>query len=537
MRNAPQANWRQIGILLLVVCSGEPAHGVTLQFAGRTWAVKQSATPVGPGPNRFSSRPEDVWSDESGLHLTVQKTGPDWYSTEVILTESLGYGTYTLQTESRQDILDANAVFGAFTWDPFGGGTIPGNPNREIDFEDSRWGNPADSANSQVVVQPYYVPGNRQRLTLPDLSADRRLTRFFTWSPGKVEFTTLRGHHSPTDYPAEDVIHQYVYANDGSDHVVPVPGRENFRFNLWLYDSLAPAGDAPVEVLVTDFQYAPLPESPHAVLFDFESGSQGWGSYGAITTDSGLLPSGSVGQGRFHTADFSLPDEGNFGIVDVSPASQDLSEFVGLSIDALLADVPGQPAFAGNRELEIVVATGQGAAEEEFFAPSVILSDNYQTYSVAFAEFHSAATSLPPTVEQLRDVTVKMVVLNSNGTGTAVLKYDQITGLTSLENADFNHDARIDGVDFLIWQRNSGAPGAQATGDANYDGKVDQTDLSIWQESFGQRRGAAAVHFIALSEPASIVPLATAMVVLGSFLLPRRRAVLRGRRCEQFRRS
>lgn len=234
------------------------ASAATLQFAGRSWTIKQANSPVGPGPNRFSGSPNDVWSDDAGLHLTIHKTGAYWYSTEVILNESNGYGTYVFQTNSRQDILNPNATFGAFTWDSAGGDTIPDNPNREIDFEDGRWGNAASPTNSQVVVQPYYLNGNLQRITLPNLSEDAALTRFFTWSPGKVEFYSLRGHHSPTDFPAESVIHHYTYVANGTTRRVPTPGAENFRFNLWLFRSTAPVGEAPVEVLVNDFAFLPL---------------------------------------------------------------------------------------------------------------------------------------------------------------------------------------------------------------------------------------------------------------------------------------
>lgn len=242
----------------LVITTESVSRGATLPFAGRTWTIKQSNSPVGPGPNRFSASPNNVWSDAAGLHLTIRKTGSIWYSTEVILNESLGYGTYMFQTTSRQDILDANATFGAFTWDSAGGDTIPDNPNREIDFEDGRWGNAADPTSSQVVVQPYYLNGNLKRITLPDLSEDAALTRFFTWSPGKVEFYSLRGHHSPTDFPAESVIHHYVYIANGTSRRVPTPGAENFRFNLWLFQSTAPAENQPVEVVVNDFAFLPL---------------------------------------------------------------------------------------------------------------------------------------------------------------------------------------------------------------------------------------------------------------------------------------
>src|SRR3954470_11521399 len=93
------------------------------------------------------------------------------------------------------------------------------------------------------------------------------------------------------------------------------------------------------------------------VLFNFDDGAQGWGSFGAITTDSGSI-SGSLGLGRYHSADFSVPDAGNFGIVDVPPGGQNLSSFGRLSVDARFVDVPGFEPFVGVRELDIVVATG-----------------------------------------------------------------------------------------------------------------------------------------------------------------------------------
>ena len=53
-------------------------------------------------------------------------------------------------------------------------------------------------------------------------------------------------------------------------------------------------------------------------------------------------------------------------------------------------------------------------------------------------------------------------------------------------NADFNGDWRVDGSDFLIWQRNLGATNALLkAGDADRDGSVGAGDLAIWKEEFG----------------------------------------------------
>ena len=275
----------------------------TLDFAGRTWTIKQSNSPVGPGGNRFSASPDDIWVDSAGLHLTIHNHGGLWYSTEVILNGNLGYGTYAFQTSSRQDILNANATFGAFTWDTTGTSPIPGDPNREIDFEDSRWGNPSSSTNSQIVVQPYYVSGNLQRFTLPDLSEDAALTRFFTWSPGQVEFFSLAGHYLPTDFPGEAVFHHYLYLDNGVNHRVPEPGQENFRFNLWLNEP-APVGNQPVEVVIKDFVFVPL------VAGDYDgSGTVGPEDYGVWSADFGrqvvrFSGADGNGDGQVGAADF-----------------------------------------------------------------------------------------------------------------------------------------------------------------------------------------------------------------------------------------
>jgi hypothetical protein len=238
-------------------------YGRSVQFAGRSWGVKDSPSPVGPGTNRFSAEENDVWVDEAGMHLTIHRHGGSWYSSEVVLTENLGYGTYYYRTECEVEDLNTNATFGAFTWDNFGDDPrITAWPWREIDFEDSRWGKPGDPTTSQTVIQPYDVPGNLARYTTPDLSGDPRLTRAFTWSPGRIEWIAALGNHSPQELlagniPPGDIIDQRTYLDNGAEHLVPDASRENFRFNLWLNQS-APADNKPVEVLITNFMFIPL---------------------------------------------------------------------------------------------------------------------------------------------------------------------------------------------------------------------------------------------------------------------------------------
>lgn len=238
----------------------EERYGRTLTFAGLTLAVKTSPSPAGPGNNRFSDRVADVFVDGDGLHLRIDFHDGAWWSSEVIVLESLGYGTVAVQTDSRNDVLDPSVTFGLFSWDPHGDDdAVPGGPNREIDFEDSRWGVPG-AANAQWVVQPYAVAGNLGSYTIPDLSADAALTRIFSWAPGGIQFTALRGHHPPCCFPLSALIAHALYLEDPEvDHLVPTAGRERLRLNLWINGGGQPSDGQPAEVVISDIVLMPEP--------------------------------------------------------------------------------------------------------------------------------------------------------------------------------------------------------------------------------------------------------------------------------------
>ena len=172
-------SWRaSIVSLCLAAIAVSVARADELQFSNRTWRIKQSDQRVGPGHNLFNGSPDHVWVDEQGLHLTIKQSGDLWYCTEVVLKESLGYGTYVVQTNSRQDVLDANAVFGAFTWDDEPAEMrFPINfRHREIDIEDSRWGGADEPTASQFVLQPWPVDG----LTAFSVGSTTQFCRFPT---------------------------------------------------------------------------------------------------------------------------------------------------------------------------------------------------------------------------------------------------------------------------------------------------------------------------------------------------------------------
>ena len=215
----------------------------TIEFSGYTWAVESSQGKVGPGPNYFSDSTDNVWVDAQGrLHLKLTKEADGWHCAEVVLTRSLGYGTYRFYLDSPVDDFDPNVVFGIFTYD-----SSPAENHRELDIEFSRWAK-TSSMNSQYVIQPGSIPQNRFRFDMPPNL--RESTHSFRWENGTADFLSVPGFYDPTaDNPAPPIM-QHTFTSG-----VPSPGAETLRFNLWLDQGVAPTNNEPVEVVIHKFEF------------------------------------------------------------------------------------------------------------------------------------------------------------------------------------------------------------------------------------------------------------------------------------------
>lgn len=77
------------------------------------------------------------------------------------------------------------------------------------------------------------------------------------------------------------------------------------------------------------------------------------------------------------------------------------------------------------------------------------------------------------------------------------------------ENADFDADGDVDGLDYLIWQEGFGSGTTQGEGDANNSGAVDGDDLAVWQAQYGA--AAALGSVTSIPEPGSLL-----LVLLGT---------------------
>jgi hypothetical protein len=223
--------------------------GRTIDFSGRTWRVKGPGY-YGPGPSLYSDAAGNVWVDvDDRLHVTVQKSGGLWYSTEVALVDALGYGDYIFTTVGRLDTLDPNVVLGLFVWE-YGPCYDPSylwwNPYNEFDIEISRWGNPSNDV-GQFVAQPYDYPGNISRFAA-NFSDGELTSHAFRWLPDRVECRSWRG--GPDDEDGAVMLHTWTYEGPH----IPRPEQPRVHINLWRLNTPA----ANQEVVLDEFTFVPM---------------------------------------------------------------------------------------------------------------------------------------------------------------------------------------------------------------------------------------------------------------------------------------
>ena len=232
---------KQGGAVLAVATikgAGEPASrpAKTLSFSGYDWEVRQIASDRG-GPNEYDA--SNAWTDADGfLHLRLAMREERWTSAEVILTRTLGYGTYAFTVRDTSS-LDPSAAFGMLTWDDLG----PEQNHREMNIEISQWGD-RSIPNAQFVLQPYYVPANVARFAAPPGT----LTHSFRWEPGRAWFRSVRGRNAT----GGGLIAQHEFTSG-----VPTPGTERVRMNLYFFRYAPQPPLKDVEVVIERFQYLP----------------------------------------------------------------------------------------------------------------------------------------------------------------------------------------------------------------------------------------------------------------------------------------
>lgn len=241
-----------------------PSPGVRfLSFSGYDWWVKDSAGPVGPGPNYFSAATNNVWVDTNGwLHLRITNRTNSWQCAEIVSARTFGAGSYRFELNSAADNLNPNVTLGLFTWSD-----DPAYTFREIDVECARWGNAADLNNSQFVVQPWEASNHLVRYRVP--AGMTNSTHLFVWETNQISFQSQTGAYSAF---ATNVISSYLFANAAA---VPQSGDENVRLNLWLINGNPPSDNNEVEFVIKSFNFVPLDPPAPAVLGNLTRSTSG----------------------------------------------------------------------------------------------------------------------------------------------------------------------------------------------------------------------------------------------------------------------
>lgn len=253
---------------------GDFPSGRTVAFAGRDWRVKGPGL-YGPGSNLFAHTADHVWVDADGaLHLTLKQAGGNWYATEVVLDEALGYGDYVVTTKGRLDLLDLRAILGIFLWEYgpcYADAYRYWNPWNEIDIEYGRWGD-SNRPLGQFVAQPWEWAGNMSQFE-PPVPDDKILSHAMRWLPDRVEYRVWEGN--AFDESPATLVHAWTYTGPH----VPRPEQPRLHLNLWRLPPDPPATDQ--EIVFTDFRFfapdgvsavggdrpGPVPGAPAGRLF------------------------------------------------------------------------------------------------------------------------------------------------------------------------------------------------------------------------------------------------------------------------------
>ena len=220
-----------IYVILVLLLGESVVASKTIDFSGYSWQVKNGYG--GPGPNNWDNSAEAVFVDSDGLHLTVGVHEGKWYSSEVYLPQSLGYGTYEFEIASDVSLVDTNLVGAVFLYE---------DDTHEIDVEFSRWAGEVGNKNVQFVMQPFDVAGNMKRFMLNSGSG---VMQKIIWEPKRVLFELVQNGL---------VMQQWGYTGQNNF----VPGKEKVHINFWQYKGMAPSDLLKKEFIVKKFRFTAL---------------------------------------------------------------------------------------------------------------------------------------------------------------------------------------------------------------------------------------------------------------------------------------
>lgn len=288
---------------------------------------------------------------------------------------------------------------------------------------------------------------------------------------------------------------------------------------------IIPSGEAPVGLHITEVMYNPSPLSESSwewieiynntgLDIDFSNPATRYvvddnagTALSAANITSGFIPQGGVAV-LFNGIDLTVPQieaawdptgTRNINFIPISGTSypfaggiSNVSETIG--IWPSLSSYQAGPRNLGDAAASLVYVSGgdwpPSTNGKSIYLESLDADPNNGGLNWSLSEPDDALGSFYATTG---------VVLHAGGDiGTP-----GVFGAPAVENADFDGDDDVDGIDFLTWQQQFG-PGVGAPyrpGDANGDGLVNSADLVIWETQYGP---VPLVGVTAVPEPASL---------------------------------
>jgi hypothetical protein len=212
---------------------------VPLRFSGYDWKGRTVSAARGGLNNLYDA--DNAWTDQGGaLHLRISKKPAGWTCAQVVLTRSLGYGTYSFVVRDTAR-LDPAVVLSLHTYDDSAGE----EHFREWDIEIGRWGRVSSRENAQFGIQPFYVPGNLSRFTEPSGA----LTFSILWEPSRAVFKAFRGRSTQSDARS---FYEHSFTTG-----VPSPGKEQLELMFYIVASKNSPQQKNTEVVIDRFDYLP----------------------------------------------------------------------------------------------------------------------------------------------------------------------------------------------------------------------------------------------------------------------------------------
>jgi hypothetical protein len=212
---------------------------VPLRFSGYDWKVRTVSAARGGLSNLYDA--DNAWTDKSGaLHLRISNKPAGWTCAQVVLTRSLGYGTYNFVVRDTAR-LDPAVVLSLHTFDDSAGDQY----FREWDIELGRWGRSAIRENAQFGIQPFYVPGNLARFKEPPGT----LTYSMLWEPGRAVLKAFRGSSIQSGTLP---FYEHTFATG-----VPSPAQELLEAMFYIVASQKSPLQKNTEVIIDKFEYLP----------------------------------------------------------------------------------------------------------------------------------------------------------------------------------------------------------------------------------------------------------------------------------------